>query len=113
MTPLARGRPGPRGYVCLHRKRQELALGRPAKQPRDSRIQESDNRLEDTVRGKGIAPVNSENPLIETEHDSAVGVGNDSTDAAEAEHGQAIPEQQVQLLPRFPASPLPHLHHSP
>jgi len=99
-SPLARAGPRPGWGVRLHRKRQELALGRAAEHPRDSRIQEPDNRLEDTIRGKGIAPVNSENTLIETEHDSAVGVGNHSSDVAEAENGQAIPEQQVQFLTR-------------
>jgi hypothetical protein len=116
-SSLPRARPRPGWRVRLNRKRQELALGRPAEHPRHSRIQEPDNRLEHAIRSKGIASVNPENTLTEAEHHGAVSMGKDPVDLLETEHGQTIPEQREQLLPRFPAFHPPRghppRHHSP
>jgi hypothetical protein len=100
--------------VGLHRKGQELALGHAPEHSRHSRIQEPDYRPEHSVRRKGVALMDPEDPLPrETEHDRSVGVGNHSSHGAKAEQDQAIPEQQVRLLTRFPASPLTRLPFAP
>jgi hypothetical protein len=98
--------------VLLYRKGQELALGRPPEYPGDSRIQEPDNRLEDTIRGKGIASMNAENAPVEAEHHRTVGMGDDSLDLPQSERRQSLWKTILQAgeLPRYPAAPLPRLH---
>jgi hypothetical protein len=99
-SPLPRARPRPRWGVQLHRKRQELAFGCSAARPRNPRVEEPDNGFQHTIGGISVAPVNPENALIEAEHHRTVGVGDNSLYLPQAEHGQAIPEQQVQFLTR-------------
>jgi len=87
--------PGPRRRVILDRERQEFALRRPPQHPRDSRIEEAYDRLQDLVRCVGVASMNAEHPPAETEHHRAVGVGDDPIDISESELLQ--PERQVIL----------------
>jgi hypothetical protein len=106
--PLPRAGPRPGRGVLLYRKRQELALGRPPEYPGDSRIQEPDNRLEDTIRGKGIASMNAENAPVEAEHHRSVGMSLNVFDVPEAESLQSGWEAvfEPRRLPRCPADPL-------
>ena len=99
--------------VLLHREMEKLALGRAAERTRNSAVQETNDRLEHPVRRMGVASMNAEDTPVEAEHHRTIGVGDDSLDLPQAEHGQAISEQQVQFLTRFPAFPLTRLAHSP
>ncbi len=129
-SPLARERPRPGWGIRLNRKRQKLTFGCSPQHSRNSRIQESDNRREHSVRSRGVSLMDpQDSPIGDAEHDGSVGMGNHSSHVSEAEHGQAIPEQQVQWptrcpvrsaqgrpavpLSRFPAVPLSRLAHSP
>ncbi len=118
-SPLARERPRPGWGMRLYRERQKLTFGCSPQHSGNSRIQESDNRREYSVRSRGVSLVDpQDSPTGDAEHDRSVGMGNHASDVSEAEHSEAIPEQQVQWptrcppvpLSRFPAVLLPRLH---
>jgi hypothetical protein len=111
--PFPCARPGPGRSVRLHRKRQELALGRPAEHPRNPAVEETHDRLEYPVRRKRVASMNTEDTAVEAEHHRTVGMGVNPFDLSETEHDETIAEQQVQFLTRFTAYPLSRLYHSP
>jgi hypothetical protein len=99
--------------IRMDRKLEELPFGRTPPRAGHSWIQELDDRLEDSVRRKGIAAMDPKNPpSSDTEHHSLIGMGDDLGDVSEAEGLQSGRETVFQQdeLPRCPAAPLPRVH---
>jgi hypothetical protein len=62
--------------ILIHREGEELALGKPSERARGFGIQKSYDGPKHPVRGKGIAPVNPEDPCAgEMEHYASIDMG--------------------------------------
>jgi hypothetical protein len=100
--------------MLLHRKRQELSLGGSPEHPRHARIQKSDDSAKHPVWCGRIALMQPEHAIpSEAQHDRAIVVRHHCRHILKSEQPQTIAENEVQLLPGFPADPHTRLHHSP
>jgi hypothetical protein len=96
----------------LDRKGEELTLRGPPQHSRHAWVEEAHDRLQDAIRGKGIAAVNSQNALAEAEHHRTVGMGDNAIYFPEAQSRETLRKAFLQRskLPRTPAYPLSRLH---
>jgi len=63
--------------MLLDGKGEELKLCGSPQRPWYARVEKSHDRLQDSIRGKGVAAVNSQNALAEAEHHGTVGMDDD------------------------------------
>ena len=94
--------------MLLDGKGEELKLGGPPQRPWYARVEESHDRLQDSIRGKGVAAVNSQNAPPETEHHRTVGMDDDPIYFPQAQRRQTLWKTFLQRnkLPRCPYAPL-------
>ena len=84
--------------MLLHGKSEELKLGGPSQRPWYARVEESHDRLQDSIRGKGVAAVNSQNALTEAEHHRTVGMDDDPIYFPQAQSRQTLWKTFLQSL---------------
>ena len=96
----------------LDRKSEELTLCGPPQYPWYARVEEPHNRLQDSIRGKSITAVNSQNALAEAEHDRTVGMDENAIYFPQAQRHQTLWKTFLQggKLPGCPAAPHTRLH---
>lgn len=100
-----------RRCVGVNREIEKLSFGGPPECPRDTRVQEPNDRIQNLVGSEPIPPVNSEHPAVEAEHHRLVGVGEDPLHILETQRLQPLGETVLKqkTLPRGPAASLPCL----
>ena len=94
--------------MFLDGKCQELALCGPPQHPWYAGVEEPHDRFQDSIRGKGIASVNSQNTLAEAEHHGTVGMGDDAIYFPQTQSRQTLWKTFLHrsTLPRCPFTPL-------
>jgi hypothetical protein len=84
--------------MLLDGKGEELKLCGPPQRPWYARIEESHDRLQDSIRCKGVAAVNSQNALTEAEHHRTVGMDDDPIYFPQAQRRQTLWKTFLQSL---------------
>ena len=88
---VARTRPLPapgwcrRSRVFFHGELEKLPFRRPAKHPRNPRVEKPDDCLQHGIGSVRVTAMNPEHSAVKAQHDGAVGMGDDFIDVSEPE----------------------------
>jgi hypothetical protein len=98
-------------HIGVNREVEELPLRHSPDRSRHSGIQEADDRVQDFIRRKGVAPMNSEYSPVQAQHYRLVRVGQDLFDIPETEPAEPLRKTilEQKTLPACPAASLPRL----
>src|SRR5215204_3942986 len=72
------------------RKPKKFAFSFQPQAPRHTRAEEPNYRLQHSIGGKSVAPVDPQHSAIEAENYRPIGVGQDSVDVSQTQHAQSI-----------------------